>query len=103
MTKIIRLAAAAAALGCIAAPAAAQQLPFPFPQPYPQQTYPQQPYPGYGYGQGYGYNQNPVTQIVDQLLGNRYDVSDRTAVSQCASAAMAQASAQYGGYGYQQV
>jgi len=30
------------------------------------------------------------------LLGNRYNVSDRTAVHQCASAAVQQASAQYG-------
>jgi hypothetical protein len=102
MTSFTRFVAAAAALGCIAVPAAAQysQFPLPFPQPYPQQPYPQQTYPGYGYEQGY--SQNPVTQIIDQLLGNRYTVTDRTAVSQCASAAMAQASAQYGGYGYQQ-
>ena len=96
MTTITRLAAASAALGCIAAPAAAQYYPQPtYPQQY-QQTYPQyqQTYPGYGYNQGY--NQNPVTAIIDQLLGNRYNVTDRQAVSRCASAVMAQASAQYG-------
>lgn len=59
--------------------------------------------PGYGYGQqeyGQGYGQNQVGSIIDQLLGNRYTVSDRTAVSRCAQAAMTQAGAQYGnGYG----
>ena len=44
---------------------------------------------------------NPVSAIIDGLLGNRYNVTDRQAVSQCASAAMTQASAQYGG-GYNQ-
>jgi hypothetical protein len=97
--------AAAAAIGALAVPAAAQtaypgyqppQCQQPVPQPYPGQ-------PGYGYQQGYsaygqqGYAQNPVAQIIDSLLGNRYNVTDRTAVSQCASAAMAQATAQYGG------
>ena len=111
MTTFTRLAAASAALGCIAAPAAAQYYPqqtYPqqyqhtYPQQY-QQTYPQQyqqTYPGYGSNQSYGYSQNPVTAIIDQLLGNRYNVTDRQAVSQCASAAMAQAQAQYGGGGY---
>ena len=40
--------------------------------------------------------------IIGQLLGNRYNVTGRTAVQQCASAAMAQANAQYrprNGYG----
>jgi hypothetical protein len=64
-------------------------------QPY---GYPQQGYQNYGYQQGYG--QNTVGQIIDQLLGNRYTVSDRAAVSQCASAAMAQAAAQFGANGY---
>ena len=96
----------AAVIG-LAAPAAAQyqgQVPQPAPgQPGygyypPQQGYPQQP--GYGqpgYGQpGYGYNQqNSLGAIIGQLLGNRYNVTDRTAVQQCASAAMAQASSQY--------
>jgi len=85
-------------------------------QGYGQSTYGQQGYgqpapaygqPGYGYGQqaygqtyGQTYGQNPVGAIIDQLLGNRYTVSDRTAVSQCAQAAMTQAGTQYGnGYG----
>ena len=103
MSTITRFAAAAAAVGCVAAPAAAQYYPQPYQQTYPQyqQTYPQyqQTYPGYG-NQGYNqsYSQNPVTAIIDQLLGNRYNVTDRQAVSQCASAAMAQGAAQYGGY-----
>ena len=45
--------------------------------------------------------QNPIGQIIDQLLGNRYNVTDRQAVSQCASAAMRQSAAQYGN-GYNQ-
>ncbi|MGE5562805.1 MAG: hypothetical protein ACM3ZV_05775 [Bacillota bacterium] len=111
MTNSIRYLAAAAAIGGLAAPAAAQyQQPYQYPQTY--QTYPQQyaqPYQGYGYQQGYGYNQgygqNPIQQIVDQLLGNRYNVTDRQAVSRCAAAATAQAQNQYrtqgyGGYGY---
>jgi hypothetical protein len=105
MTNLARLFAAAAATAALAAPAAAQNYPYQqqYPQTYPQQ-YPQT-YPGYGY-QSYGYQQgyggNAVTQIIDQLLGNRYNVTDRQAVSQCASAALAQAQSQYGGYGYQQ-
>ena len=111
MSTITRFAAAAAALGCVAAPAAAQYYPQ-YQQPYPQQAYPQQAYPQYqqtypqqygqpytGYGYNQGYAQNPLTAIIDQLLGNRYNVTDRQAVAQCASAAMAQAAAQYGAYG----
>ena len=63
---------------------------------YPQQSYPQQAYPQYqqqypGYpGQAYGYAaglqpglclQNSLGAIIDQLLGNRYNVTDRQAVS----------------------
>jgi hypothetical protein len=106
MTIFKTVLTAAAVIG-LAAPAAAQyqgQVPQPAPgQPGygyypPQQGYPQQP--GYGqpgYGQpGYGYNQqNSLGAIIGQLLGNRYNVTDRTAVQQCASAAMAQASSQY--------
>ncbi len=101
MTMFTRYLVAAAAIGGLAAPAAAQYgQPYPYPQAYPQQ-YPQQQYPqGYpGYQQGYG--QNPVGQIIDQLLGNRYNVTDRSAVSRCASAAVAQAQSQYSG-GYSQ-
>ena len=81
-------------------PAAAQT---PYQYPYPQQTYPQQAYPQQGYPQpGYqpGYanpqqGQNVVNQMIGQLLGNRYQANDRYAVERCATAAMAQASAQY--------
>ena len=111
--RMFHVLAAATAVGAIAVPAAAQSA-YPY-QSYPvQQAYPyQQTYPGYpqgyaqqGYQQGYGYQNESqagtgiVGQIVDSLLGNRYTVSDRTAVSQCASAAMAQASARYSAYGY---
>ena len=98
---IFRLLAGAAAIGALAAPAAAQYYPQPaYPQQgYPVQTYPPQAYPGYP-GYAPGYNQNPVAQIIDQLLGNRYNVTDRQAVSRCASAVLTQAAAQYGsGYG----
>jgi len=103
MTIRIPTFAAAAAIGALAVPAAAQTA---YPYGYPQQTYPQQANPGYpgqayGYGQQ-GYAQNPVQQIIDSLLGNRYNVTDRQAVSQCASAAMTQAVAQYGNNGYGQ-
>ena len=106
MHSYTRYFAAAAAIGALAAPAAAQssypyqsypvqQVPQPYPgQPgygYQQQAFPQQ---AYGYGQQ-GYAQNPVGQVIDSLLGNRYNVTDRQAVSQCASAAMTQAAAQY--------
>jgi len=113
MTGFIRTLAAAAAIGALAAPAAAQYYPqqptYPqqqYPQGYPQQAYPPQQYPQ-GYGQqGYEYNQgttgNPVTDIIDQLLGNQYNVTDRQAVRQCANAARAQAQNQYYGNGYGQ-
>jgi hypothetical protein len=98
---MFHLLAAATAVGAVAVPAAAQST-------YPYQSYPmQQAYPGYQ--QGYGYQQggtNVVGQIIDQLLGNRYTVSDRSQVSRCASAALAQAETQYRGgynrYGQQQ-
>jgi len=93
MTIFGKTLVAAAAIGGLAAPALAQY-PNPYPQPYPQpygQQYPQ------GYQQG---GQNPIQQIVDQLLGNRYNVTDRTAVQQCATAAIAQTSAQYRRPGY---
>ena len=114
MTDFRKYFVAAAIIGGLAMPAAAQA-PYPYPQPAPGQ-------PGYGYyppqqgygQQGYGYN-DPIGQAINQLLGNRYNVTERTAISQCASAAVQQASAhyrprnpynqQYGynqGYGYQQ-
>src|SRR5688572_29475752 len=92
MTMYPKFLAAGAAAVAFAVPAAAQS---PYPYPYPQQTYPQ----GYpGYQQPYG--GNVVGQIVNQLLGNRYNVTDRNAVSQCATASMMQASRQYGQQGY---
>ena len=105
--KTLYLLSAAAAVGAMAVPASAQQpYAYPYAQPTPQ-PYPGQP--GYGYQQpGYGYAQpgyaqpygttaNPIEQIVNQLLGNNsnYNVSERTLVSRCASAAIAQAQAQY--------
>jgi len=103
--RIFHFLAAAAAVGALAVPAAAQSS-YPY-QSYPVQQVPQ-PYPGqpgYGYGQTYGYGQqgyaqNSVGAIINQLLGNRYNVTDRTAVSQCANAAMVQAQSQYRGGGY---
>jgi len=104
MTMFTKLLTAAAAIGGLAAPAAAQYAPYPQPLPgqpvYGQPVYGQpgyaQPYGQPGYGQQpYGYNNNPVNQIINQLLGNRYNVSDRTAISQCASAAIQQAGVQY--------
>lgn len=76
---------------------------------YGQPTYGQPGYgtQGYGYGtQGYG-STDPVGQIISQLLGNRYNVSDQTAVTQCANAVMADAGRRYsrpayGQYGYGQ-
>lgn len=97
MTSFSRFLAAAAAIGGLSAPVAAQN-----PYPYPQQAYPY-PYQQYGYGQqGYGQQGygNPVTDIIDSLLGNRYNITDRQAIRQCANAARAQAASQYGGYGY---
>jgi hypothetical protein len=90
MTNITSFLAATAAIGSLAAPAAAQYYP---PQPYQPQYQPQ-------YQQQYqqGYSQNPIEQIINGLLGNRYNVTDRQAVSRCASAAVNQAQAQYGGY-----
>ena len=91
--------------GCARAPAAAQYgYQQPYQQPYAQPAYPGYAQPGYAYGQQ-GYAQNPVGAIIDQLLGNRYNVTDRQAVSRCASAVMTQASSQYGngnnnGYGH---
>ncbi len=107
--KTVYLLSAAAAVGALAVPAAAQQpyaYPYaqPAPQPYaPAYGYQQQPAYGYqqpGYAQPYGTTTNPIEQIVNQLLGNNtnYNVNDRTLVSRCASAAVAQAQAQYSGY-----
>lgn len=108
MTSHLKCLAAVAAIGGVAAPAVAQyQQPYPYQQQsYPQQAYPQQygqPYENYGVNQPYGnnqnYAQNPVGAIIDQLLGNRYTVTDRQAVAQCASAALVRAQYRYHGYG----
>jgi hypothetical protein len=102
MTRLAKVLALGAV---VAAPAAAQYNPYSNQPGYNYPTYPGQAYPGYGYNQGY--TGNPVTDIIDQLLGNRYNVTDRQAVRQCARAATAQAQNQYGGgygnrYGYNQ-
>ncbi|HET9273829.1 MAG TPA: hypothetical protein VFO09_06145 [Methyloceanibacter sp.] len=124
MTRLnIYLAAGAAGLAAVAAavPATAQvpyQSPYAYPQANPQ-SYPQPApgQPGYnpqaGYGQPvYGYNpqgyaypqqgyaypqqgQGGISDMINQLLGNRYQANDRYAVQRCATAAMAQANAQY--------
>jgi hypothetical protein len=103
MTRILFLLAAGAA-GLAAAVPGAAQTPYQYPpQDYP--TYPQQTYPQPGYGAPQG--QNVIGQMIGQLLGNRYAASDRYAVERCATAAVAQANAQfpdnrYGrAYGYQ--
>ena len=101
MTRFARLLAAAALAASAAAPAAAQYgqtYPQPYPQPSPQ-TYPQPGY-GYGYNQGYGNNQGAIGAIIDSLIGNRYNVSDRQAIHQCAYAAVQRAQNRYAG-GYQ--
>jgi len=101
MTRLTHFLAAAAAIGGIAAPLSAAQYQYqPYPQQaYPQPVYPQQAYPGYNQGYSSG---NPVTDIIDQLLGNRYSVTDRQAVRQCSNVARIQANSQYGSYGYGQ-
>jgi hypothetical protein len=99
MKRLIILAAAGTAGLASFAPAAAQS-PYQYPYPLQGYAYPQQ---GYAYPQQ---GQGGISQIIGQLLGNRYQTNDRVAVERCASAAMAQASAQYRpaygqGYGYQ--
>jgi hypothetical protein len=99
---ITKLIAAAALAGSLAVPASAQ-----YPYPYPPQPYPPgygQPYGGYpGYGQNYGYgygSNNVLGNIIDGLIGNRYQVNDRQAIRQCAWAAVQRAQGQYGAYPY---
>jgi hypothetical protein len=96
--KTYSLLAAVAAIAGASAPAAAQSA-YPYAQP---QAY---PLAAYGYGQqGYSQyptTQNPIARVIDSLLGERYQATDyRTATSQCASAALAQATMQYGVNGY---
>jgi hypothetical protein len=93
MTRLIILLAAGAA-GLAAAVPATAQVPYQSPYAYPQQNYP----PGYYPQQGYGYpqqGQGSVSQIINQLLGNRYNTNDHHAVERCATAAVNQANAQY--------
>jgi hypothetical protein len=97
---ITKLIAAAALAGSLAVPASAQ-----YPYPYPPQPYPPgygQPYGGYpGYGQNYGYgygSNNVLGNIIDGLIGNRYQVNDRQAIRQCASAAVQRAENEYRPY-----
>jgi len=96
--KILTGAAGLAAAVGLATPASAQY----YPQPgYPQQGYPQQGYPGYG-------NNNPVGQIVGQILGygrypygnygyNQY-ANQSAAVDQCARAVEQRLNGYRGGY-----
>jgi hypothetical protein len=101
MSMMAKVLTAAAFLGGMVAPAAGQ---------YPYSNYPNQPYPYQGYpNQGYpnqGYNQNSIGGIIDALIGNRYAVGDRTAIRQCAIAAVNEAQRQYrpgnNNYGYNQ-
>ena len=125
MAILEKLLTAAALTGLAAAPAAAQyQYPQPaypqqtypqtgqqYPEPYPQQGYPQQGYPqqqqypqqqypqqGYGYpNEGYT-TESTIGAIVDSLIGNRYAVSDRQAIHQCAWAAVQRAQNDYRPY-----
>lgn len=112
MKTFTKLGVAAAMVGGFALPAAAQTG-----YQYPPQSHPNQGYapPGYqqGYAQGYaqqgygqqgygqqgygqqGYGQQGIAGIIGQLLGNRYQNNDRSAVTQCAAAAQQQAAAQY--------
>ena len=90
MKLVIALVAGTVTIA-VAQPTTAQN-----PYPYPQPSYPAPAYPGYGYSQ----QGNPMAQIIDQLLGNRYNVNDRTAVQRCAIAAVNKASAQYRPNGY---
>ena len=94
MTRFAKIMAAAALAGLFAAPAVAQPYPGTYPgQPYG--SYPGQPYGGYGGGYG---SQGVIGTIIDGLIGNRYAVSDRQAVRQCAYAAVQRAESQYRPY-----
>jgi len=117
MTRLTIILAAGAAAIAVAAPASAQTTyQSPYASPYAQPGYPQGYYPQQGYPQGQYYpqqSQGGISQIINQLLGNRYQANDRLAVERCATAAVAQANAQYRrnpyaqgygdprGYGYQ--
>ena len=100
MGHFARLLAASALAAAAASPAASQQPYPPQSQPYPQPY--QQPYgqQGYGYDQQYGNNSESVVgAIIDGLIGNRYNVSDRQAIRQCGWAAVQRAQTQnWGGW-----
>lgn len=92
MARFASLIAAAALAGSVAAPAAQYQQPYP--QPYPEPA----PQPGYPYpDQNYG-AEGTIGAIIDSLIGNRYNVSDRQAIRQCAFAAVQRAQSGYPGY-----
>lgn len=97
--------AAAAVLGGVAAPALARTTPYPstqqsHPQPAFGQAYVPPDYVQPGHSEpGYG-SQNPISQVVDRLLGDRWPASDHQAVSVCASAALNQAAAKFRVNGY---
>jgi hypothetical protein len=94
MNRLTILLAAGAAGLAVGVPAAAQAQ-YQSPYAYPPQAYPQgQYYPQQGYAYP-GQPQGGMSQIINQLLGNRYATNDRDAVERCASAAMIQANAQY--------
>lgn len=65
-----------------------------------QPAYVEQAYVVPGHSEpGYG-SQNPVSKVIDQLLGEWYPPSDHQAVSVCASAALNQAAAKFRVNGY---
>lgn len=91
MKALTPIAAAAVLAGLAAAPAASQY------NPYPNQ--PGYDYPAYpGQSQGDAQPQRVIGGIVDALIGNRYNVSDRKAVRQCSVAAVWKAENQYAPY-----
>jgi hypothetical protein len=99
-----RLASLIAAAALVSSAAAAQYAPYP--QPYPQPyspAYPPaygQPVPAYPYNYpGQPYDQGAIGAIIDNLIGNRYNVSDRQAIRSCAFAAVQRAQSGFGGYG----
>jgi hypothetical protein len=92
MTMFTRMLIASALLGSLAAPAAAQT-------DYPPQGYPPPGYDPQTYApQTYSDPGNVIGSVIDSLLGNRYNVTDRTAVKTCASASVQEAWRQYGRY-----
>src|SRR4051812_31129349 len=99
MTRFAKIMAAAALAGLFAAPPAAQVYGQPYPQTYPQGYRGPDGHPRQPYGGGYGYGgQGVIGNIIDGLIGNRYNVSDRQAVRQCAYAAVQRAESQYRPY-----